>query len=281
MVRIALQPTIIPDVPRRDEELHRKLTKYIECVLQEFELHVKLYNLVLNNEAITDEYITILIENFQNRFPDVAAKLRLESAKAVANIVAKIRSHCNKTAYKKNAEAISNLVSNFSLDNKEILIEGCVILFKSYESQLFNATVDGDNDNALMVLASEAVRRILNVCIREKIENITLFMIKEGVLDSESKLLERIVKLSCTAISSGDDNVDLKDKNGKAHSTPPGKIYTHAGIVRRENDSLRYYKTKSSNTGRFGYRRLFEGTIPIDCCTRLRVTVHCRVFIGR
>jgi hypothetical protein len=155
-----------------------------------------------------------------------------------------------------------------SEDLRKVLVEAACDIFQKFESQFLKITTDEGVERVVIKLAEDAVGRIMNYIkinagkVDGEIVEISSSFITEGVILGNSK--ERMAATFTPKVlqNSGFPKIPKSghtvkyENSGEEWNT--SELFAKTGIIKVEDNITTYYKKKSRNTGKYGYRFPFE-----------------------
>ncbi|GFY72917.1 uncharacterized protein TNIN_149271 [Trichonephila inaurata madagascariensis] len=180
----------------------------------------------------------------------------------VCDYVNNIMDYLSGKAHKSKAERIVEMTAFFLLDNKpkfrKILVDAAIDVFRSFESQFARITADSGSMIVMRKnLTVDTVERVIDYIDNQKQNdprvNISSELVTKGVIFSNSK--------GCAIATfkfSQPGNSLVSKRSGRTWKT--SEFYENVGLVRKEDDGVRYYKKKNNNTDtdECGHRLLLD-----------------------
>lgn len=150
---------------------------------------------------------------------------------------------------------------------REVLAEAAFDIFQKFESQFLKVITDEGVERAVIKLAEDAVGRIMNYIkinagkADGEIVEISSSFITEGVILGDSKEGMGATFTPKVLQNLGIPKVPKSGRTVKNENSSEewktSELYEKTGIVKVEDNITRYYKKKSDNTEKYGYRLPF------------------------
>ncbi|WP_410542226.1 tetratricopeptide repeat protein [Wolbachia endosymbiont of Tetranychus urticae] len=248
--------------PSVQEEVHKKLRKFVEDFVFIYECSLSgYYKRLENKEGKSGKSV-----NFASKVMDIErngiGELRvllgakapfLALINALQGGMSSIGSYHNRLELKKLIDQLY-IFKKDPVKVREELVKSGIEIFRSFESQFMQVTAGGSWQRAMTKLAEDAVSRVIDYYRKNTEKEFSAQSITEGVVFGKSKKYKHI----STGIPHTESGHTLESKN----SWNTAELFDRAGLVTIKSDGSadKYYKRKDgkSDTGKYGYRLLFQ-----------------------